>query len=269
MTFPRRGLRFLHHAAGCRSTRTKATAAGRSSTPRGPAAGNLVRLSTCSPCRRRSLTTRPVVDRRGPGPRPRGRSSTPRGPAAELVRPSTCSPRRRRSVDAHHGHGRGKILYFPGNARPGCSATTAGRPRGEGGPQTFAVCAGNRTGPARFSRQVSGVGGRYRRPPGMGPLPGLARPGAPVECRFRAPAGFSGCSSSSLYSSSPGQALDVLTTSATIAHHAAGFRSKRTRATATGLPFRHHPTIPILPSSRFPRRGRAGDLPITPPDPAK
>jgi hypothetical protein len=75
-------------------------------------------------------------------------------PAAELVSPSTCSPCRRRSlttrpglsIDADQGHGRGMIL----------DATRAG-------------------------------------------------------CR------------------QPGQPLDVLTMPATIAHHAAGCRSKRTR----------------------------------------
>jgi hypothetical protein len=62
--------------------------------------------------------------------------------------------------------------------------------------KTFALCAGNRIGPARFPRQVSGVGGRYRGPPGSGPFPGVDPRGAPVECCFRARGGFPRSSSS-------------------------------------------------------------------------
>jgi hypothetical protein len=81
-------------------------------------------------------------------------------------------------------------------------------PEGEGGSQTFPFRPGNRTDHARFSCQVSGVGGQtdvhYPTPPPSGPLPGVARPGAPVECCFRAPGEKKGTSSSSLFLSCPG-----------------------------------------------------------------
>jgi hypothetical protein len=116
---------------------------------------------------------------------------------------------------------------------PAAAQEPRGGARGKGvcklSPFALATARARRVSPVKFQ----GWGGRYRRPP-LGPFPGVGRRGAPVECCFRARGEKTGTSSSSLYSSSPGQALDVLTMPATIAHHAAGCRSTRTRATAAG-----------------------------------
>ncbi len=234
-----------HHAAGCRSTRTRATAAGKILD-----ADQVTRFTTrtgCRSTRTRATAAGKILDadqRPGlsswstwSGPRrcsPRRRRSldADRGPAAGLSSWSTwsgprrCSPRRRRSLTTRPAvdrcgpgprprdpwrpgpelHGRG-LLTISGEMAGGAGV---GRPgvahRGEGGLQTFVRVPGNRMGPSRFSCQVSGVGGQ-----------------TDVHHRARAVGLVNLVRTSTL-----------LTTPATIAHHAAGCRSTRTRATAAG-----------------------------------
>ncbi len=216
-----------HHAAGCRSKRSTATAAGKILDATRPAVElvNLVRPSTCSPCRRRSLTTRPAADRSGPGPRPRARSSTPRGRPSSWSTwsgPRRCSPCRRRSLTTRPAvdrcgarprpRARSSTPRGPGADRrgPGDTIHHAARPSATwSGPRRGHHAGDDRSPRGRLSIEAEHGHGR-----GQDPRRHAAR--APIDAdqvtRFTTRPGRR----------QPGQALDVATMPATIAHHAAG-----------------------------------------------
>jgi hypothetical protein len=213
------------HAAGCRSKRTRATAAGKilDATRAGPPA-------TWSTPRRAHHAgddrspRGPAVDRSGPGDTAAGRSSISR--------------------------------EMPG---PAGARQPRGGPRGKGAsklsPFALATARARRVFPVKFR----GWGVNAGAPP-SGPSPGVDPRGAPGVCCFRARAGFSGSSSSSLFLfpwSNPrrgpgprprddprrhaGRSAGNLVSPSTCSPcrrrsltTRAGCRSKRTRATAAG-----------------------------------